>query len=562
MKIIPRLLPLALVPLIACASNKPTKATTVRYANQPIVTRVADKQNTPKIPAERLYLMVFYQFDGSFYSRVMRGLSLPRPQRAQGINALDEVPDSTWFTNRITKEKLTPEEVHAGPAVSGNPEEHLPWTVVSTKTGGVTPGLVIKDARGYTYLLKFDLDGLPETETAAAVIANRLVWAAGFNVPEDYVVKVNRSDIRLVASSTYKDLNKKRPMRPEDLQRIYDLIVMGPNGEIRGMASRIVEGKALGGHPDRGVRRDDPNDVIPHELRRDLRGLYAMFAWIDQTDVKESNTLDVWIPNPANPKDHYVKHYHVDFGSAFGAMAAGKRDQRRGYVYAFDPVASLTTFLSVGTNERVWEDRTRPTLTGVGLYEAHNFDPGKWRTYTPSYLPLLVADRIDNYWATKIIMSFTPQQIRAAVKAGRLSDPIAEEYLAQQIILRQRATGQYWFSQVNPLDRFRVMQGNEGVYVCFDDLMLTNHLVESAANTRYHMVTANRYDQEISQPFSIRAQPNGHNCTSPLTVAPGGDRYTILKLTTRGRGKPLSTHVHLARNPTNGQFRVIGVYRK
>ena len=31
----------------------------------------------------------------------MTGRELPRSRRALGVNALDEVPDSTWFTNRL-----------------------------------------------------------------------------------------------------------------------------------------------------------------------------------------------------------------------------------------------------------------------------------------------------------------------------------------------------------------------------------------------------------------------------------------------------------------------------
>jgi hypothetical protein len=555
MKIVTRLVPLVLFQLLACGSHN-NKATDVRFANQPIVTRVADREPVTPMPAIRRYMMVFYQFEGSFYQRVMRGLDLPRPQRARGVNALDEVPDSTWFTNRNTKRKLTPEEVRVGPATGGSPEDFRPWTIVSTKTGGITPGLIIKDSRGVEYLLKFDLKGFPETETAAGVIANRLLWAAGLNVPQDYVVNFNKSELHLMRDSVYKLATTHRPMRQADVDAILDLTEMSPNGDLRGMASRLIDGKILGGHPGEGVREDDPNDVIPHELRRDLRGLYAVFAWIDQPDLKEANSIDVFMPG------RYVKHYHIDFGSAFGTMAATKRDQRRGFQYAFDAPATVSSFVGLGIQQRSWEDRARPTLRGVGVYEAHNFDPGKWHPFTPSYLPMLVSDRIDNYWGSKLVMSFTPDQIRAAVKAGRLTDPIAEEYLVQQIIARQRITGLYWFSRVNPLDQFRVRQDGQRVEVCFDDLVHTNHLVESAAHTRYHMVTANRADQEISRPFSIRAQSNGHNCTGPLTTARGGDGYTILKLTTRGRGEPLSTHVHLARNPSTGQYRLIGVYRR
>jgi len=63
-----------------------------------------------------------------------------------------------------------------------------PWRVVGTKVGGKSAGLMIVDGAGDRFILKFDEVGAPEMETAANVVAQRLLWAAGFNVPEDDVV--------------------------------------------------------------------------------------------------------------------------------------------------------------------------------------------------------------------------------------------------------------------------------------------------------------------------------------------------------------------------------------
>ena len=563
MKSCTRSLLLAAVPALvcACASESP-KATSVRFANQPVVTRVADRENVAKLPVVRAFYDVFYQLEGSFYQRVVRAFDIPRPQRALGVNAIDEVPNSTWFTNRNTVRKLTPEELVVGPARSGNPEDFTPWTIISTKTGGVSPGFLVRDTRGMKYIVKFDKKGEGEAESATSVIVNRLLWAAGLNVPEDYVVEINMRDLIVARDSKVRDAIGEQPMQRRDFEAVAAQLEVAPDGHMRGLASKLVEGRPLGGHPGSGVRTDDPNDVIPHELRRDLRGLYALFAWLDHTDLKESNTLDVYARDPQDPSRHYVVHYHIDFGRALGTMASSTRDPRRGYQYAFDPQASVSALLSAGTVQRPWEGRVRTPLPGLGLYEAYAFDPGSWHPYTASYVPMLTADRIDNYWGTKLVMSFTPDQLRAAISAGRLSDPVAAEYLLQQMIARQRMTGAYWFARVNPLDRFTVRSYGNAVGLCFEDLMLTNHLVESAANTRYAMVTANRADSEISTPFSIRARSDGRSCTGPLTTANDGDGYTIVKLTTRGRGEPLSTHVHLARDPADGQYRVIGVYRR
>jgi len=553
---------LAVLLALACACAPPPKATGVRFANQPVVTRVADREDVPHVPAVRAFYAVFYQFEGSFYERVVRGLDMPRHHRALGVNALDEVPSSTWFTNRNAVHRLTPAQVATGPATSGNPEDFTPWTIVSSKSGGVSPGFVIRDRRGLEYIVKFDKKGEPIEESAAAVITNRLLWAAGLNVPEDYVVEINMRDLIVAADARVRDEVRDNPMTREEFERIARQFEVGRDGHMRGQASRMIAGRLLGGHANTGVRTGDPNDVIPHELRRDLRGLFAVFAWLDNSDMKESNTLDTYTQDPKDPSRHYVVHYHIDFGRALGTMAIATRDLRRSYAYAFDPGMTMTTLFSGGLIPRPWEDRARPSMVGVGMYEAHGFDPGTWHTYTPAYTPFVEADRFDKYWGAKLVMSFTPAQIRAAISAGRIGDPVAEEYLAQQIIARQRKTGAYWFARVNPLDHFTVRAFGDAVGLCFDDLMLTDHLVESAAGTRYHMVTANRHDRELARPFSIRARSDGKSCTGPLVTATDGDGYTIVKLTTRGRGEPLSTHVHIARDPATGRYRVIGVNRR
>ena len=101
----------------------------VRFANAPAVTSVDDRRDVPARPATRGFLRHLYHFDGSFYRLITRGLELPRPHRALGVNALDEVPDSTWFTNRIGTRNLTAQEVYAGPSMIGSPEPYKPWTI-------------------------------------------------------------------------------------------------------------------------------------------------------------------------------------------------------------------------------------------------------------------------------------------------------------------------------------------------------------------------------------------------------------------------------------------------
>src|SRR5262249_53563912 len=128
-----------------------------------------------------------------------------RPElRAQDVNSLDEVPDSTWFTNRIAIRELSPDELRTGPNRSPSPFDHLPWTITGAKIGGASLGFIFKDALGGRYILKFDDADTPEMETGAHAIVHRILWAIGYNVPEDHVGSVCRGDLQIAPGATTK----------------------------------------------------------------------------------------------------------------------------------------------------------------------------------------------------------------------------------------------------------------------------------------------------------------------------------------------------------------------
>ncbi len=218
----------------------------IRFANTAPVTVVADHEDTPRTPAKREFAHKLYHFRGNVVRRLDRGLDLRRPRRSLGVNAIDEVPDSTWFTNRIGVRDLSPDEIRTGPAVVGSPEAHVPWTIVGTKVGGKSVGFIIKDARGEKFILKFDEAGFAEIETAADVIVGRLLWAAGYNVPEDHVVYFRASDLVLPPDAKVKDFfGNSRPLRRAEFDKLLGTIEIEADGRIRGMASRFLEGKMI-----------------------------------------------------------------------------------------------------------------------------------------------------------------------------------------------------------------------------------------------------------------------------------------------------------------------------
>ena len=103
--------PVCILVLAGCA--KAAALPPVRFMNAPPAVAVNDRHDVPEPPAEREFVRWLYNFDGQFHRRVTRALELHRPRRALGVNALDEVPNSTWFTNRIGVRDISPAEIAA-----------------------------------------------------------------------------------------------------------------------------------------------------------------------------------------------------------------------------------------------------------------------------------------------------------------------------------------------------------------------------------------------------------------------------------------------------------------
>src|SRR5262249_25144321 len=150
-----------------------------------------------------------------------------------------------------------------------------------------------------------------------------------------------------------------------------------------------------------------------------LRGAYAIFAWLDHEDINETNFLDMWVADRADPRHHYVKHYLLDFGKSLGVMPTTGQSRRGGHSYQFDLPETLASLFTAGLYQRRWEGRHAPALRGVGLFEARSFDPGRWKPVLPWVRALLEADRFDKFWGTKILMRFTREQLHAVVASGR-----------------------------------------------------------------------------------------------------------------------------------------------
>lgn len=420
-------------------------ATQKFYADDP-VWEDDDRLPIPKPnPIERSDL-----FDLLFHSFV--GVPMEEIPEAQNVNTLGEVPDSSWFTNRMSRGTLTLDELARGPNEYDSPDLSKPLEVVSIKAEGRSPGFTVEDGRGDTYILKFDPRDYPQLSTSAEVIATRFFHAFGYNVPENYLLFARYDDFVPSPEGTIEEAGRTRPIEAKDIEFVLGRVGRRSDGSHPALASRFLSGTPLGPFYYYGTRSDDPNDIFPHEHRRELRGLRLFSAWLEHHDSRSLNTLDMYI---ANGDRGYVRHHLIDFGSTLGATPLGPRDPRQGHEYFFEWEPTWKAALSAGLWDRPWRGLRYPEFESVGRLEAGSFEPAEWK---PEY-PNPVFDRMlveDAFWAAKIIHRFTDERVRTLVEVGRLDNPVAEQYLIDALIRRRDEIVQHYFAITNPLDRFEV----------------------------------------------------------------------------------------------------------
>src|SRR5678815_5465578 len=86
-------------------------------------------------------------------------------------------------------------------------------------------------------------------------------------------------------------IRDRTPFTRDDIDSILENVARRPDGTYRVVAGRLLPGKILGNFRYEGTRPDDPNDVVPHERRRELRALRVFGAWTNLTDLKSKNTI-------------------------------------------------------------------------------------------------------------------------------------------------------------------------------------------------------------------------------------------------------------------------------
>lgn len=508
-----------------------------------------DPDMAPFRPRPQPYVSpeVWDTVDNILFEPLTRALAVRRIERAANATALDEVADSSWFQNRVGRADADAAAIAArarGPC-GEDPDPAGPWIVTRGKPNGANKGFMLKHASGRRFLFK--LDGGPQGERASAadVIGSRIYHAAGYHVPCNRVAFLDPRTLSIAPDATAEDfIGDKVPFSRAMLEAVLASGRRDASGRIRGGLSELLPGKPLGPWSDFGTRPDDPNDVIPHEDRRELRGSYIFAALVSHYDAREQNALDIWIETDPGSGSGYVRHYMLDFGDGLGSLSSwGRISRRRGHAYEIDWGAWFADTWTLGLLSRPWRDPSfGPGGPTLGYFSADNFEPDRFRTAYP-YGPFTRLTEEDGAWGARILARISPALIRAIVAEARFSDPTVHAAALAALLGRRDKLLRRYLGRLSPLAAPRLVSSSS--------LCVTDRLVESGLTPAASRPVTARHG---SSPLRVRpGAAIGESCADTSVLS--GD-YAVIDFSTPTERV---LRVHLAR--TAADYQVVGLER-
>ena len=474
--------------------------------------------------------------------------------RARNINTIDEVPDSNWFTNRILARPLSVEEAARGPLTGSGPAPGM-WTISRPKEAGAAPGFTMQDAKGETWFVSFDAEGHPEAATGAILVANKIFWALGYWQVENHLIHVRPDQLVISETAMVRPQSGvRRRMRQSDLDDVFRRSHRSADGTYRAVAGRGLAGRVLGGFKYHGTRPDDPNDIVPHEHRRELRALKVFGAWTNLVDMKAGNTLDTLVTENGRG---VVRHYLQDVGSTFGSGANGPHQYDEGWDYLYEGGRVMKKLVLLGFPVERWRTVSYVDNKALGRFEGTAFDATTWKPRVPT-AAFLRARADDNFWAARRVMAFSDEMIRAMVKTGQFTVPDAEQMLGDILIQRRDKIGEAYLTAVNPLVNFAL--DNNG-RLTFENAAAR---VANASTTGYSATWA-QFTNDTGQTTAIGspAATAGNQVQAPAALPTAAGSFVKIQLSAAqppAKGTAVAPVDVYFRRTTDG-WRLVGVER-
>lgn len=510
-----------------------------------------DKEHVSCAPEPYVSPLAWDAADNTLFRPISKIFAVDPPDEARNVNAFDEVPDSAWFTNRIGVRKIPIEELVRGAC---KPEDILDpetakdgeYVIDQGKPNGASPGFRVKIGGKRKYMFKTDFEKEPERPSAAAAIGTAIYYAAGFNTSCEQVIYAERKKFELKPNLTFTaNDGVTRPFDQTALDRVLSNAVHDGD-KYRFQASAWLGGYLLGPFKYEGTRSDDPNDVIPHEDRRDLRGGRVLAAWLHHFDAREQNSMDSWMAvDKERPESSpgWVKHYYLDTSDCLGSEWDWDGISRRmGDSYLLDFQDIGVDFVTFGLIERPWERKKRtPGMEMFGYFHWDEFDPERWRNEYPNPAFGRATER-DNAWMARILSRFERADIRAIVEIGKFSKPEATEFVTEVLEQRLRKITERYLTRLSPIADVKA----DGDRICGVDLARRRSV---RPDDQFRYAAALRG----GGPLPVSAGPAGAVC---VTV-PHGSKYVVIDLWNGVARAPLEVHAY----DLGATFKVAGLVR-
>jgi hypothetical protein len=479
------------------------------------------------------------------------------------VNSLDEVPDSAWFTNRIGVRPMSPDEIGRGacdPSKRIDPDGAADgsWIIDKGKQNGSSAGFrVVIPGKG-KFMLKSDAP-VPERPSAASVIGAAVYHAAGFFTSCEQVVYFRTSLLKLTPGLRVTgNFDGEKPFD----QAALDAVLAGASKRgdlIRFQASAWLPGRLVGPFRYEGTRHDDPNDVVAHEDRRELRGGRLLAAWIDHFDAREQNSMDSWMADAKSEADSspgHLVHYYLDTSDALGSEWAWEEITRRlGFSYVVDWGDLATDFVTLGIPIRPWDRAKRaPGHELFNYFDVKNFEPDHWKNEYPNPAFSRMTER-DGAWMARILARFTPADVDALARMANFTDERQTGYLARILEGRLEKLLERYLERLSPITDLHI-EGDDRL--CGIDLAEARAL-RDAATFKYRAHTSAAW-------LPVARSDGGKVCaTLPHIAKDGGladdapGRYLRVVLDDAVAKGPLVAFLYDL-GPSRG-FRLVGVDR-
>jgi hypothetical protein len=463
--------------------------------------------------------------DNIFFRPLSEALGVEHHGEAPNANSLDEVPDSSWFQNRIGVHPVAPEQLARGacsPALILDPDGSADgtWLIDRGKTDGSSPGFRVSIPGKGKFLFKGEDPDEPERPSAASVVGAAVYDAVGFNTSCEQVVYFRPSLLKLAPGLKRK--GNFGAIEPFDQKAVDRMLANCPHrGElVRMQASAWLSGYLVGPFRYVGTRDDDPNDIIAHDDRRELRGGRLVAAWLDHFDAREQNTMDSWVTASPDGKDRpdaspgHIVHYYLDTSDCLGSWWPWEQISRRlGYSYIGDWGDMGRDLVTLGIPVRPWDRvRKKPGLEIFGYFNVEDFEADQWKNEYANAAFSRMTER-DGAWMARILAHFTPDLVATLGQMGQFSDPRKTAYLTSVLQGRLDKILRRYLARLSPLADVHV---GSDARLCATDLARWRGVAE---RDRFQYTA--RFPN--GAPLSITSSDDGSVCVQlPRAGADGG----------------------------------------